>query len=475
MPRPPSAVGRAAPAGVRGRRGDRRRRRSRAGCATVIAAGGRGRRSRPPDRTALPAGGRRPAASERRARCARNSARRWRRRVRAAPAGGLSGARRARALSPPPVAAIARRRGRGGAAVLAAHRAHLRRADRPRMSCRTISRPTAAICLSAAVAQPCRALVWRAIHLAARPTPARSWRRLKRPGEDARPSPAPRTRQRSHRHPSSARHVHGAQQGGKARWPAQVALRQRTAARSILQRQSESRTEAGSQARLAAKPRVCGRRRPEVPAGPLLDAPGSVRHAAASSDAEAGAAGSPPSGRPLTGASPIGGAAQRPSGAGAGCPGRRATQSRATGCGRGAEDVARLAGRARGRHRRRRRRGACAQLLGTLSGQRAAGQPARPGSRRGADAGRRRGAKRRRRATDLAAGRAGAWLGRRGRRAGQGRRSRRSKPPMPPCRSAWTRSSRVRPGRRCGSWRPGSISWRLRLRLAAAAAARARR
>jgi uroporphyrinogen-III synthase len=29
----------------------------------------------------------------------------------------------------------------------------------------------AAICLSAAVAQPCRARVWRAIHLAARPTP----------------------------------------------------------------------------------------------------------------------------------------------------------------------------------------------------------------------------------------------------------------------------------------------------------------
>jgi uroporphyrinogen-III synthase len=30
---------------------------------------------------------------------------------------------------------------------------------------------TAAICLSAAVAQPCRELVWRAIHLAARPAP----------------------------------------------------------------------------------------------------------------------------------------------------------------------------------------------------------------------------------------------------------------------------------------------------------------
>ena len=59
---------------------------------------------------------------------------------------------------------------------------------------------------------------------------------------------------------------------------------------------------------------------PEVSAGPRLDAPGSVRHAAASSDAEAGAASSLPPGRPLTGASPLGGAAQRASGAGAGAP-----------------------------------------------------------------------------------------------------------------------------------------------------------
>jgi hypothetical protein len=56
--------------------------------------------------------------------------------------------------------------------------------------------------------------------------------------------------------------------------------------------------------------------RPEgsgAPTGPLLGAP--APSAAASSDAEGGAAGAPPSGRPLTGASPIGEAAQRPGGA----------------------------------------------------------------------------------------------------------------------------------------------------------------
>ena len=71
-------------------------------------------------------------------------------------------------------------------------------------------------------------------------------------------------------------------------------------------------------------------------------------------------------------------------------PGRN-TQSRTTGCASGAEDVAQLARRARGRHRRRRRRGACAQLLGAVSGQRAAGRASRPGSRRGADVGRTEG------------------------------------------------------------------------------------
>ena len=155
-------------------------------------------------------------------------------------------------------------------------------------------------------------------------------------------------------------------------------------------------------------------------------------------------------------------------------PGRD-TQSRTTGCASGAEDVAQLARRARGRHRRRRRRGACAQLLGALSGQRAAGQLARPGSRCGADAGRRRGAKRRRRATDLAAGRAGARLGRGGRRedqgTGRGAQGRRCRPAEAPGRIR----AGYRPGRRCRIWQPGSISWRLRLQMPAARQGRARR
>jgi hypothetical protein len=55
---------------------------------------------------------------------------------------------------------------------------------------------------------------------------------LKRPGEDARPTRRRLLSSGPHRHPSSARHVHGAQQGGEAKWPARVALRQRNAARS---------------------------------------------------------------------------------------------------------------------------------------------------------------------------------------------------------------------------------------------------
>ena len=196
--------------------------------------------------------------------------------------------------------------------------------------------------------------------------PTRSWRRLKRPGEDARPTRRRALRQRSHRHPSSARHVHGAQQGGKARWPAQVALRQRSAARSSCI--GRGKQDGGDvQARLAARPRVCGRRGLRYPRGRSWMRQVRARHAAASSDAEAGAASSPPPGRPPTGASPLGGAAQRASGAGAGSPDAH-TQSRTTGCASGAEDVTQLARRARGRHRRRSRRGACPELLGALSG-----------------------------------------------------------------------------------------------------------
>ena len=152
---------------VRGRRRHRRCRpagRLRHG----DRGGGLGRRSRPPDRAALPAGGRRSVASERRGRPRRAGRDAGRRRVRAAPAGRLQRAR---------AGAVARRRrgdraarGRRGAAVIAAYRAHLRRAGRPAWLQDHLA-DSAAICLSTAVAQPCRALVWRAVHLAARPAP----------------------------------------------------------------------------------------------------------------------------------------------------------------------------------------------------------------------------------------------------------------------------------------------------------------
>ena len=102
----------------------------RAGCATVIAAAGSGadlarliaQRCRPEDGALLHLSGAevRPELGEELV--AAGFA--LRRQV-------VYEARPAPALSPATVAAIGRRAGRGGAAVLAAHRAHLRRADRP--------------------------------------------------------------------------------------------------------------------------------------------------------------------------------------------------------------------------------------------------------------------------------------------------------------------------------------------------------
>jgi uroporphyrinogen-III synthase len=141
----------------------------RAGCATVIAAAGGGadlarlieERCRPEDGALLHLSGAevRPELGEELA-AAGFALRRQ----------AVYEARSARALSPAAVAAIGRREIE--AVLLFSPRT-------ARIFVELIARhelqdhlaAAAAICLSAAVAQPCRALVWRAIYLAARPTP----------------------------------------------------------------------------------------------------------------------------------------------------------------------------------------------------------------------------------------------------------------------------------------------------------------
>ena len=219
----------------------------------------------------------------------------------------------------------------------------------------------------------------------------------------------PRTRRRSHRHPSSARHVHGAQYkagrpGGPPRSPSgSEAPRDRPASAE------EGRTAAPR--RRWRQPEGLRRDAPGAPPGPLPGATGSAHHATASSGAEASAASSPPSGRPPPGPSPIGGLST-PGGAGAGSPDgapRRAAPRHAEAAPKTSRSwlgalAAGIVGGAIA---------ALAELLGTVSRRRSGGRLARPGSGYGAGAGRGRRPKRRCRATDHAGRCARERLGRR--------------------------------------------------------------